>query len=137
MSDIALVQEPPQLNLREVGFVIDHSRNMRATEAAQEQGRKVTPSPGVVDSIARAQDLDSTGRDHLGHLIGATPARFPRIAPSVQRVRPGPRQLIEALQEQPAIILRRRMDILPSNRIARALFADFRAPKPRERNYAR
>jgi transcriptional regulator with XRE-family HTH domain len=102
-----------------------------------EQGRKITPSSGVVDAIARALDLDSVGRAHLGHLIGATPARAPRTAPSVQRVRPGLRQLIDALQEQPAMILGRRMDILASNRIARALFADFEAIKPKERNYAR
>ena len=102
-----------------------------------EQGRKITPSPSVIDAIARALDLDSVGRTHLGHLIGATPARIPRAAPSVQRVRPGLRQLIDALTEQPAMILGRRMDILASNRIARALFADFEALKPRERNYAR
>jgi transcriptional regulator with XRE-family HTH domain len=102
-----------------------------------EQGRKITPSPGVVDAIARALDLDSVGRAHLGHLIGATPARIPRAAPSVQRVRPGLRQLIDALQEQPAMILGRRLGILASNRLARALFADFEALPPRERNYAR
>ena len=102
-----------------------------------EQGRKITPSPSVIDAIARALDLDSVGRAHLGHLIGATPARIPRAAPSVQRVRPGLRQLIDSLQEQPAMILGRRMDVLASNRIARALFTDFEALKPRERNYAR
>jgi hypothetical protein len=55
----------------------------------------------------------------------------------VQRVRPGLHQLLDALQSQPAMILNRRMDILASNPLARALFADFDALRPKERNYAR
>ena len=102
-----------------------------------EQGRKITPSPGVLDAIARALDLHTVGRAHLGNLIGAGPVRASRTAPSVQRVRPGLHQLLDALESQPAMILGRRMDILASNSLARALFADFDALKPRHRNYAR
>ena len=102
-----------------------------------EQGRRITPSPGVIDAIARALDLDSVGRAHLGHLIGAAPGRVSRTTPAVQRVRPGLHQLIDGLQEQPALVLGRRMEILASNRLARALFSDFEAITPRKRNYAR
>lgn len=102
-----------------------------------EQGRKITPSAGVLDAIARALDLDPVGRAHLGNLIGTAPVRIPRATPSVQRARPGLHQLLDALETQPAMILGRRMDILASNRIARALFADFDSLRPRERNYAR
>lgn len=102
-----------------------------------EQGRMITPSPGVLDAIARALDLDAVGRAHLGNLIGATPARTSRTTPSVQRVRPGLHQLLDALTSQPAMILGRRMDILASNPLARALFSDFDALIPRDRNYAR
>ena len=102
-----------------------------------EQGRKITPSAGVLDAIARALDLDPVGRTHLGNLIGTAPARIPRATPSAQRARPGLHQLLDGLEAQPAMILGRRMDILASNRLARALFADFDALRPRERNYAR
>ncbi|SKA95963.1 Helix-turn-helix domain-containing protein [Agreia bicolorata] len=102
-----------------------------------EQGRKITPSPGVLDAIARALDLDAISRAHLQNLIGTTTARPSRTTPSVQRVRPGLHQLLDALQSQPAMILGRRMEILASNPLARALFADFDALRPRDRNYAR
>jgi transcriptional regulator with XRE-family HTH domain len=102
-----------------------------------EQGRRITPSPAVVDAIARALDLDSAGRTHLDHLIGAAPTHRPRRAPSVQRVRPGLSQFIDALDNQPALVLGRRSDILASNRLARALFDDFERMPPRDRNYAR
>jgi transcriptional regulator with XRE-family HTH domain len=102
-----------------------------------EQGRRITPSPGVLDAIARALDLDAIGRTHLGNLIGTTTVRPSRTTPSVHRIRPGLHQLLGALQSQPAMILNRRMDILASNPLARALFSDFDALRPKDRNYAR
>ncbi|AMM22859.1 XRE family transcriptional regulator (plasmid) [Frondihabitans sp. PAMC 28766] len=102
-----------------------------------EQGRHITPSPSVLDTVARALDLDSVGREHLGHLVGANPSRAVRSTPAVQRVRPGLYQLLAALEAVPAMILGRRTDILASNALARALFSDFDAFRPRERNYAR
>lgn len=105
--------------------------------ARLEQGRPLTPSAGVVDSIARALELDAAGRAHLGHLIGNPTARRPRRAPSAQRVRPGLHQFLDALEGQPAFILGRRTDILASNRLARALLTDFDRLPPRERNYSR
>jgi hypothetical protein len=44
--------------------------------------------------------------------------------------------LIDGL-DQPAFVLGRRMDILATNRTARALLTDFDARPPRERNHAR
>lgn len=102
-----------------------------------EQGRRITPSTGVVDSIARALDLDGAGRTHLGNLIGRRSAAAPRRAAPVQRVRPGLYQFLDALENQPALILGRRSDILATNRMSRALFADFDQFLPRDRNYAR
>ena len=100
-----------------------------------EQGRRITPSTGVLDAIARALDLDATGRAHLGHLVGASQAQ--RKAPAtVQRVRPGLYQLLDALHGVPAMILGRHTDVLATNRLARALLADFDRMPPRERNYA-
>lgn len=102
-----------------------------------EQGRDITPSTGVLDAIARALHLDAVGRTHLGNLIGTSHASASRRTPSVQRVRPGLHQFLDTLEVQPAMILGRRTDVLASNAMARALFADFDAMKPRERNYAR
>lgn len=101
-----------------------------------EQGRPINPSAGVLDAIARALNLDEAGRAHLGHLTGVSPTR-PSTPPAVQRVRPGLHQILETLTELPALVLGRRTDVLAANRLAQALFADFDAMKPLERNYAR
>lgn len=100
-----------------------------------EQDRKITPSPAVLDAIAL--DLDAISRAHLQNLIGTPTARPSRTTLSVQRARPGLHQLLDALQGQPAMILGRRMDILASNATARALFSNFDALKPKDRNYVR
>jgi transcriptional regulator with XRE-family HTH domain len=102
-----------------------------------EQGRRITPSIGVVDAIALALDLDAAGRTHLGNLIGRRSGAAPRRAAPVQRVRPGLYQLLDALEGQPALILGKRSDVLATNRMSRALFVDFDQLLPRDRNYAR
>lgn len=102
-----------------------------------EQGRRITPSPSVVDAIARALQLDDAGRLHLAQLIGSSATTRSRRTPSVQRVRPGLYQLLDSLETQPAFILGRRGDVLASNRLARALLTDFDRMPPRERNYPR
>ena len=102
-----------------------------------EQGRKSGPSEGVLDAIARALDLGTTGRAHFAHLVGAPPARQVNSVPAVQRVRPGLRQLLDSLDAQPAMILGRRTDVLGTNKLARTLFTDFDGLPPRMRNYAR
>lgn len=101
-----------------------------------EQGRRIRPSSAVLDAIARALDLDDAGRAHLVHLAG-TPASPRRTTPTVQRARPGLHQLLDSLDGHPALLLGRRTDVLASNRLARALFADFDALRPAERVYAR
>ncbi|AWT52637.1 helix-turn-helix transcriptional regulator [Mycolicibacterium smegmatis] len=101
-----------------------------------EQGRRITPSRSVLDAIARALDLDDTGRAHLEHLVGAPPrGRKPPTA--AQRVRPGLYQLLESLTGTPAMILGRHSDVLAINRLGAALIADFDRMRPRERSYAR
>lgn len=101
-----------------------------------EQGRRITPSAGVLDAIARALELDEASRGHLGDLVGQVAVRR-RGVPAVQRVRPGLHQLLDTLDMHPALILGRRGDVLASNRLARALFADFDRMPARERNYTR
>lgn len=99
-----------------------------------EQGRRITPSPSVIEAIGRALDLDAAGRAHLDDLIG--PATSTRRPTAVQRLRPGLHQLL-AVVDEPALILGRRLDVLAANRMAKALFTDFDEMPATERNYAR
>jgi transcriptional regulator with XRE-family HTH domain len=102
-----------------------------------EQGRDLTPSESVLDALARALRLDDTERAHLVAL--ARPPQIPfatRDAGATTDVRPSVRMLIDGL-DQPAFVMGRRMDILATNRMARALLTDFDARPARERNHAR
>jgi transcriptional regulator with XRE-family HTH domain len=101
-----------------------------------EQGRRINPSQSVLDAIARALDLDAAGRAHLNNLVGASNTTQESLA--IMRIpRAGLRQLVDALDRQPALILGRRSEVVASNRLAHALFTDFSLLRPRERNYTR
>lgn len=101
-----------------------------------EQGRRINPSQGVLDAIARALDLDAAGRAHLTNLVRASNTTQESLA--IMRIpRAGLRQLVDALDRQPALILGRRSEVVASNRLAHALFTDFSLLRPRERNYTR
>lgn len=107
-----------------------------------EQGRPITPSTGIIEAIAQALNLDEAGREHLRHLIGgsgsaARSALRGRRPLRAQRPRPGLLQLLEALDGVPVLLLGRRTDVLATNRLARALLADFDAMPAKDRNYAR
>ncbi|GAA4868795.1 helix-turn-helix domain-containing protein [Actinomycetospora straminea] len=129
----ARVRRVPGLRREEVALLAGVSTDYYAR---LEQGRRIVPSPAVVEALARALDLDAAGRTHLEHLLGTTGTPRPRSR-AVQRVRPGLRQLLDALDGEPALVLGRRTDILATNRMARALFVDIEARPPAERNYAR
>ena len=101
-----------------------------------EQGRDLSPSEAVLDSLARALELDDAGRAHLQHL--AHPARpTRRQTRAVQRVRPTVQSMLDAWTGQPAFVLGRRGDVLATNALARALLADFDAMPYRDRNLTR
>jgi transcriptional regulator with XRE-family HTH domain len=99
-----------------------------------EQGRNITASEDVLDAIARAMQLDEAERRHLYDLAKPRPPR--RSASPPQKVRPGVRLMLDSLQT-PAFVLGRRMDLLATNRMCRALLADFDAMPVGERNHAR
>jgi len=98
-----------------------------------EQGRRITPSDGVVDAIARALRLDDAGRQHLFDLIRPRAGRRADVRP----VRWSVQQLIDSWGDQAAIILGPGSDVLAGNALSRALLKDFAAVPFAERNYAR
>ncbi|WP_328392123.1 helix-turn-helix domain-containing protein [Nocardia sp. NBC_00416] len=100
-----------------------------------EQGRARNVSPGVLDAVARALQLDADERRHLHNLAEPGTARKRPSRP--QRVGPEMRQALEALAAVPAYIVGRRLDILAWNELARALVADFPGLPKAERNMAR
>ncbi|GGO49517.1 helix-turn-helix transcriptional regulator [Streptomyces lasiicapitis] len=100
-----------------------------------EQGRTHNVSDSVLDAVARVLRLDDAERAHLGHLTRALrhPASTP---PAPQPVRAGVKVLLAALDEVPAYVVGRRLDVLDSNRQGRALLADFDALPAERRNVA-
>jgi transcriptional regulator with XRE-family HTH domain len=102
-----------------------------------EQGRSINPSQSVLDAVARALDLDAAGRAHLSDLVAAGNGQAPERLAIMRLPRAGLRQLVDALDRQPALILGRRSEVVASNRLAHALFTDFSQLRPRERNYTR
>ena len=137
-----------ELAPREVGLP-DHDLNrrvagLRREEVAQlasisvdyytrlEQGRKQA-SASVLATLVRALRLDEDQQTYMYALAGkARPRRR-----TAQRLRPAMRRLIDQLTETPAIVLGRRMDILAWNSMASALYTDFDALRPAQRNYVR
>ncbi|MFC7326184.1 helix-turn-helix transcriptional regulator [Marinactinospora rubrisoli] len=101
-----------------------------------ERGRARGVSEPVLDAVARALRLDRAERAHLFDL--ARPSlrtRRPPLAP--QRVRPVLHRVLEAMDNVPAMIQGRRLDILAGNKLASALYTDFGGRPYRERNMAR
>jgi len=100
-----------------------------------EQGRQLNVSDSVLDAVARALQLDEVERTYLFDLTRARPKKPRRRS---QRVRPGVLRLLESLDDRsPAFVLGRGMDVLATNRLARALITDFNVLPARERNMAR
>lgn len=101
-----------------------------------EQGRDINVSEGVLRAVANALQLREDERAHLHDLARPTRTRRRPTAAPPQRVRPGVRTLLDALPT-PGFVLGRRLDILATNPMARALLCDFDARPRRDRNHAR
>ncbi|SBT94963.1 Helix-turn-helix domain-containing protein [Streptomyces sp. DI166] len=101
-----------------------------------EQGNGRNVSAEVLDSIARALRLSSAEHQHLTHLAKPKQHRK-KPAERAQQVRPALRHLLDSMTEVPAYVTGRRSDILAWNRMAAALFGDWGALPPQERNWAR
>ncbi|WP_431992046.1 helix-turn-helix domain-containing protein [Streptomyces albogriseolus] len=101
-----------------------------------EQGNGRNVSAEVLDAIARALRLSDAEHAHLTHL--ARPGRRrKRPEPRGRQARPALRQLLDAMETVPAYVVGRRSEILAWNRMATAVFGDWGALPPQERNWAR
>jgi transcriptional regulator with XRE-family HTH domain len=102
-----------------------------------ERGNAQGVSDSVLEALTRALRLDDAERAHLFDLArtASTSARG-RRRPSLERVRPGIQQLRDAMTEVPAIVQNGRLDLLASNKLGRALFADMLDESPQRRAQA-
>lgn len=97
-----------------------------------EQGRNIHVSRSVLESIADALQLSRDERIHLSWL--ADQPLPPKALPFTETMRPIYQRVIDALEHSPAYITGRRTDILGWNKAASAVFGDFAAIHPSERN---
>jgi transcriptional regulator with XRE-family HTH domain len=122
---------------------------LRRTEVAQlagmsieyytrlERGNLAGVSEPVLDSLARALNLDDAEREHLFDLARAasTSARAARRVGG-RSVRPSVYRILDALTA-PAYLRNRRFDILAANQMCFALYADVLTPQSLPLNLAR
>jgi transcriptional regulator with XRE-family HTH domain len=97
-----------------------------------EQGRDVRPSRQVVAALAGALRLSPAERAHLFQLAGITLAADDQA--QAETVTPVVSAMVDRLDPFPAYLKGRRWDILTANRSARALFTDWAARAPDDRN---
>jgi len=90
-----------------------------------ERGKVAGASADVLDAIARALQLDEAERAHLYDLaraIGPTPPARRRT--QQERVRPSVQRILDALVGAPAYVRSARADVLATNKLGAAFFAD-------------
>jgi len=97
-----------------------------------EQGRDVRPSRQVVAALAGALRLSPAERAHLFQLAGIPLAADDQDL--VEAVDPVVGSLVSCLDPFPAYVKGGRWDVLAANRAARALFTDWAALAPGDRN---
>jgi transcriptional regulator with XRE-family HTH domain len=106
-----------------------------------ERGNATGVSEAVLEGISRALQLDDAERSHLYDLVraanqGARP-RPRRGRATAQQVRPGVRQLLDAMDNVPAFVQNGRLDIVAVNRLARAVFSEMYVQPQRPANFGR
>ncbi len=106
--------------------------------AQLERGNLRGVSESVLDSLARALQLDEAERAHLVDLAHAAgPAARARRRPSARQVRPSVARILDGMVEVPAYVYNGRLDVLAANPLAAALFAPVFADPARPANTAR
>jgi hypothetical protein len=152
-----LVSRRAKVTPAEVGLPDDGRRRvpgLRRTEVASlagvsieyysrlERGALAGVSASVLDAIARALRLDAAERAHLFHLAQAADGTSALMRPrrrSTSRwsARPGLQWVLDAITAGPAIVGNSRMDLLATNHLGRALYADVFNDPTRPPNFAR
>jgi transcriptional regulator with XRE-family HTH domain len=105
-----------------------------------ERGDLSGVSDSVLESLARALQLDDAETAHLHDLAraaSASPVRKPRRRPVGDTLRPSIQRLLDAITEAPAIIRNNYYDYVAANRLGRALYAPvFAEPAPNSARFA-
>jgi transcriptional regulator with XRE-family HTH domain len=103
-----------------------------------ERGNLGGVSESVLDSLARALQLDEAEHAHLFHLARAA-ASSPRQrrAPRKHQIRPSVQFALDAITGAPAFVRNGRLDILGTNRLGRALYSEMYSDPARPVNHAR
>lgn len=97
-----------------------------------EQGRPITVSTQVLESLVQALHLDANEREHLFFLAHQQPP--PMISMGLETVSPTVQHFLDHQGLNPAFVSGRRWDIVAWNEAACAVFGDFRLMTTRERN---
>jgi transcriptional regulator with XRE-family HTH domain len=106
-----------------------------------ERGNATGVSEAVLEGISRALKLDDAERTHLYDLVraankGAHPRRrSPRAR--TQQVRPGVQQLLDAMDNVPALVQNGRLDIIAVNTLGRAVFSQMFEQSQQSANFVR
>jgi transcriptional regulator with XRE-family HTH domain len=99
---------------------------------ALEQAREANASKEVLEGIADALRVSDEERTYLFTLARLAPPPLPDAPPDELPV--GLRYLVDGLQASPAFVVGRRCEVLAWNEAASAVFGDFGAMAPEERN---
>ena len=132
-ADVGL---PPGTRRRTAGLRREEVAQLAGVSATYytflEQGRDVRPSRQVVSALAGALRLSPAERAHLFQLAGITVAADDQA--QAETVAPVVGAMVGRLDPFPAYLKGRRWDVLAANRAARALFTDWSARPPGDRN---
>jgi transcriptional regulator with XRE-family HTH domain len=103
-----------------------------------ERGNVRGASESVLDSIARALQLDEAEHAHLLDLVRTASTERPPRRTSIQpQVRPSVRRIVDAMSAVPAFVRNGRLDILYANPLGSTLYLDLYRDPARPPNSAR
>ncbi len=102
-----------------------------------ERGHLSGASEAVLESLARALQLDEAERAHLFDLARSANATVISRRPAPPGVRPSVQRILDAMRGVPAWVRNDRLDFLAANRLAYALYSEMLADPVRPANNAR